>query len=131
MPADTGTTLADELERLQAVSRLPLRVSRPSDLALSPEVDVLAQSFLAEALRNVAKHAEATRIDVELERDADTLSLQVRNDGLRPGPRGAGMGLRLASYEACNRAGWSSSGRVPTVAGARGWWFPLSQVGVP
>jgi signal transduction histidine kinase len=131
MPADTGTTLADELERLQAVSRLPLRVSRPSDLALSPEVDVLAQSFLAEALRNVAKHAEATRIDVELERDADTLSLQVRNDGLRPGPRGAGMGLRLASYEALQQGGMVEFGE-----GSDGGWrarlvVPLSELGMP
>jgi len=131
MPADTGTTLADELERLQAVSRLPLRVSRPRDLVLSPEVDVLAQSFLAEALRNVAKHAEATRIDVELKRDADTLSLQVRNDGLRPGPRGAGMGLRLASYEALQQGGMVEFGE-----GADGGWrtrlvVPLSQAAAP
>jgi signal transduction histidine kinase len=105
VPLETGTTLAEELERLQATSRLPLQISRPPALAVAGELDALAQSFLAEALRNAAKHADPTRVDVELRSDEDTFSLLVRNDGLRTGPRGAGMGLRLATFEALQQGG--------------------------
>jgi signal transduction histidine kinase len=69
------------------------------------ELEPAAQSFLAEALRNVAKHADATRIQVELGAETDTFSLLVRNDGVRPGGRGAGMGLRLAAFEALRHGG--------------------------
>ena len=55
---ETGGSLAEELERLQAAQTLPLHVSWPPDLVLGHELDALAQSFLAEALRNVAKHAD-------------------------------------------------------------------------
>jgi signal transduction histidine kinase len=105
LPAETGTTLADELERLEAWRTVPVNVSRARDLELSAELDSLAASFLAEALRNIAKHADPTQIDVELLADADTFTLQVSNDGLRPGPRGAGMGLRLAAFEALQQGG--------------------------
>jgi len=107
--AETGTTLADELERLRtgagAGAAVPVQVSWPQELVVPGELEALAQSFLAEALRNVAKHARATRIEVELGHDADTFSLQVRNDGVVAGARGAGMGLRLAAFEALQQGG--------------------------
>ena len=40
-----------------------------------------------------------------LTRDADTFTLEVLNDGVRPGARGAGMGLRLAAFEALQHGG--------------------------
>jgi nitrogen-specific signal transduction histidine kinase len=33
------------------------------------------------------------------------LTLEVRNDGVLPGARGAGMGLRLATFEALQHGG--------------------------
>ena len=122
--AETGTTLADELERLGAAAAVPLHVQWPQELVVPGELEPLAQSFLAEALRNVAKHARATRIEVELGHDGDTFSLQVRNDGVSAGARGAGMGLRLAAFEAlqqggivefgeCENAGWRARLVVP------------------
>jgi signal transduction histidine kinase len=107
LPPETGTTLAEELERLRASGAgVPVNVDWPPELVLPQELDALAQSFLAEALRNIAKHADPTWIDVELGSDDDTFTLQVRNDGLRPGPRGAsGMGLRLAAFEALQHGG--------------------------
>ena len=113
VPTDTGGTLAEELERLAAVESLPLRVSWPADVVLSEELDALAQSFLTEALRNVAKHADPSAVEIELDEDDDTFSLQVRNDGLRPGPRGAGMGLRLAAFEALGQGGTVEFGESP------------------
>jgi signal transduction histidine kinase len=105
LPLETGSTLAEELERLQATSRLPLRIICPDDLVIGRELDALAQSFLAEALRNVAKHSTPTLVEVQLQAEEDTLSLLVRNDGLRSGPRGAGMGLRLAAFDALRHGG--------------------------
>jgi signal transduction histidine kinase len=60
---------------------------------------------LSEALRNIAKHAVASGIDVDVSRDADTFMLEVRNDGVHGGARGAGMGLRIAAFEALQHHG--------------------------
>jgi signal transduction histidine kinase len=68
-------------------------------------VEPLAQSVLAEALRNIAKHASPSAVEVAVARDEDTFSLEVRNDGVAPGARGAGMGLRLAAFEALQHGG--------------------------
>ena len=61
--------------------------------------------MLAEALRNIGKHADPSRVDVVVGRDADTFTLEVRNDGVRHGARGTGMGLRLAAFEALQHGG--------------------------
>jgi signal transduction histidine kinase len=70
-----------------------------------PEHEPAVQSFLAEALRNVAKHSDASAVEVDVDGDEETFSLQVRNDGVRPGGRGTGMGLRLAAFEAIQQGG--------------------------
>ena len=69
---------------------------------MPPDVEALAQSVLAEALRNADKHAEPSSVRVHVDRTDGTFVLEVRNDGTRPRPRGtgAGMGLRLAAVEA-------------------------------
>jgi signal transduction histidine kinase len=117
-PAETSTTLAEELSRRRAASGLDLRVVWPEGLEVPAELEASAQSFLAEALRNVAKHADAGQVDVEVGGDGDTLSVQVRNDGVRPGPRGEGMGLRLAAYEALRHGGTVDFGECD---GGGGW----------
>ena len=65
----------------------------------------LAARTGAEALRNVGKHADPSQVDIVVARDPDTFSLEVRNDGVRPGARGTGMGLRLAAFEALQHGG--------------------------
>jgi len=69
------------------------------------DLEPLAQSVLAEALRNIAKHADPTRVEVAVSRDQDTFMLEVRNDGARPGAGDPGMGLRLAAFEALQQGG--------------------------
>jgi signal transduction histidine kinase len=110
VPADFGahppTTLAAELERV--AGSLPgqeLRVSWSDDVAVPANLEPLAQSVLAEALRNIAKHASASGIDVHVSRDEDTFMLEIRNDGVVVAARGAGMGLRLAAFEALEHGG--------------------------
>ncbi len=101
----TGTTLAAELRRATAGPGPALRVQWPQDVTVAPDVEPLAQSVLAEALRNIAKHAAATVIEVRVASDRDTFKLEVRNDGVGPAARGTGMGLRLAGFEALQHGG--------------------------
>jgi glucose-6-phosphate-specific signal transduction histidine kinase len=69
------------------------------------EIDPLAQAVLAEALRNIGKHAAPSKVEVAVASDDDTFTLEVRNDGVGPGARGAGMGLRLAAFEPLQHGG--------------------------
>ena len=98
----TGTTLAAEVARLRErpSSGPPVTVDWPEEVVVPTAVEPLAQSVLAEALRNVAKHSSPSEIQVIVASGADTFTLEVRNDGVGSTVRGAGMGLRLAAFEA-------------------------------
>jgi signal transduction histidine kinase len=56
-------------------------------------------------LRNIGKHATPTRVEVNVDRDEDTFTLEVRNDGPRQANGDGGMGLRLAAFEALQQGG--------------------------
>jgi signal transduction histidine kinase len=73
---------------------------------IPPSVEPLAQSVLAEALRNAAKHGRPSAVRVRVARSDGALVVEVANDGVRgrPGP-GGGMGLRLAAFEALQHGG--------------------------
>ena len=103
---DTGATLREELARLgRHYKDLPLELEWEPGVEVPDDVEALAQSVLAEALRNAQKHAEPTRVVVCVGRSDGTFVLEVRNDGAHVGARtkGAGMGLRLAAVEALQR----------------------------
>jgi signal transduction histidine kinase len=113
VPSETGTTLRAEIVRIGRETGLPIEQHWPAGVEVPPEREGLAQSVLAEALRNAAKHAAPTRVDVLVERDADTFSLEVRNDGVDPEAAavgGGGMGLRLAVFEAVQHRGFVEFG---------------------
>jgi nitrate/nitrite-specific signal transduction histidine kinase len=117
LPPETGTTLAAEVERLQAAPGPPVTVDWPDGITLPVDVEPLAQSVLAEAFRNIGKHAAPTRVEVSVASDADTFRLEVRNDGARGRSSGAGMGLRLAAFEALQHGGVVEFGAT----GEDGW----------
>jgi signal transduction histidine kinase len=104
---DTGATLRDELARLgRHYKELPLELEWQAGVEVPDDVEGLAQSVLAEALRNADKHADPTSVRVRVGSADGTFVLEVRNDGAKLGPRnsrGAGMGLRLAAAEALGR----------------------------
>src|SRR5919109_3270481 len=105
-PIDTGATLREELARLgRHYKDLPLELDWQKGVEVPDELESLAQSVLAEALRNAHKHAHPTSVRVQVAHSDGTLVLEVRNDGARPGSRGTGMGLRLAAVEALQRGG--------------------------
>jgi signal transduction histidine kinase len=104
---DTGATLRDELARLgRHYKELSLELDWQEGVEVPEDVEGLAQSVLAEALRNADKHADPTSVRVRVGSAAGAFVLEVRNDGAKPEPRtsrGAGMGLRLAAAEALGR----------------------------
>ena len=105
-PLDTGATLREELARLgRHYKDLPLELDWQEGVEVPDELESLAQSVLAEALRNAHKHAEPTSVRVQVAQSDGTFVLEVRNDGARRGSRGTGMGLRLAAIEALQRGG--------------------------
>ena len=76
-------------------------------------------------VRGVSKHARPTRVDVLVARDAETFTLEVRNDGAdgqTPAAGSGGMGLRLAAFEALQHGGVVESGPV----GADSWRVRLA-----
>jgi signal transduction histidine kinase len=104
---ETQTTLLEEIDRLRREHRdLAIRLTPGSERVKVPaELESLAQSVLAEAVRNAHKHAKPTRVEVTLDATDGTLSLEVANDGVTGRPRQTGMGLRLAALEALQAGG--------------------------
>ena len=67
----------------------------PIDSAVDPAIGAELLATLREALTNVAKHAKASRTDIELDVRDDVIRLRVRDDGIGPpsddAPRGKGL----------------------------------------
>ena len=106
-PPATATTLAAELERL-AGERLGLELHIDGPVPeVPPRLEPLAQSVLAEAVRNVRKHASARSIAVRARLAEGLLVIEVENDGVGAGrPAGPpGVGLRIAALEAVQAGG--------------------------
>jgi signal transduction histidine kinase len=103
----TGTTLAQEVERLAA--RHPdigLEV-KDGEVEVPELLEPLAQSVFREAVRNARKHAKAKSIVVSTRLHDGVFVLEIVNDGVRTRQvAGApGVGLRLAALEAINLGG--------------------------
>jgi nitrate/nitrite-specific signal transduction histidine kinase len=99
------TTLRELLDELGAQREVVL--DEGADVTVPPDLEPLAQSVVAEAVRNARKHAAPTRIRVRLRRSEQALHVEVLNDGVVPRDRGngGGMGLRLAGFEALQHGG--------------------------
>jgi signal transduction histidine kinase len=107
----TKTTLSDEVARLRHEHPdLGIDVDAPDGtgdgLSVPPGLEPLAQSVLAEAIRNAHKHAQPTRVGVHTELRDGAFVLEVTNDGAAGRLAGnPGMGLRLAGFEALQAGG--------------------------
>jgi signal transduction histidine kinase len=105
-PRQTGTTFMAEVERLASVHPdLGVTLEAGSSKEVPPALEPLAQSVLAEAVRNAHKHARPTRVGVRVGHADGTFVLEVANDGVQGNRRRAGMGLRLAGLEALQSGG--------------------------
>jgi signal transduction histidine kinase len=108
---------------------------------LSPELETILYRITQESLNNVAKHARAERVAVNVDQsDADTVQLRVRDDGvgfdtsngaqlLREGHFGLARMRERASLVGASLEvgsipghGTTVEGRLP--GGSRGWTRP-------
>ena len=105
-PRATGTTFVAEVERLSRVHpELGVRLESGREGDVPTRLEPLAQSVLAEAVRNAHKHASPTRVSVRVGQVDGAFVLEVANDGVAGRRRQAGMGLRLAALEALQSGG--------------------------
>jgi signal transduction histidine kinase len=105
-PDQHPTTLLEEVRRLEHEHpELAVELLADPQLAVPAHLEPLAQSVLAEALRNALKHAEPTRVRVHVGLAEGALVLEVINDGVTNASRRTGMGLRLAAFEALEKGG--------------------------
>jgi signal transduction histidine kinase len=108
---ETRTTLRHLLNRLS--QRPELKVSWPEGVEIPAELEPLLQSVLAEALRNIDKHADPTVIEVSVGAEPEAFVLEVSNDGAHADGVGSGLGLRLMSLEAIQHRGIVEFGPAP------------------
>lgn len=117
---ETSTTLVEEVQRLRREHPdLGLALAAGSaNVRVPATLEPLAQSVLAEAVRNAHKHATPRRVEVSLAQADGLWVMDVVNDGVdESGRRKAGMGLRLAALEALQIGGIVEFG-----AGRPGTW---------
>jgi signal transduction histidine kinase len=69
------------LSGIAARAPVPVRLTVDIPVRCSPTVEAIAYFVVSEALTNVAKHAQATRADVTVERVGDQLFVSVIDDG--------------------------------------------------
>jgi signal transduction histidine kinase len=103
-PRATQTTFEAEVNRLARMHPEMGMTLEPGD-AVPEALEPLAQSVLAEAVRNAHKHATPTHVRIRVTRRNGTFVLEVVNDGVNGRQRAAGMGLRLAALEALQSGG--------------------------
>ncbi|HEX6538878.1 MAG TPA: histidine kinase [Candidatus Dormibacteraeota bacterium] len=89
----TDQGLVGAVRSTAARTALPVDVAAPDELQVTPLVEKTAYFVVSEALQNVAKHARATRAQVRIVRDGDTVSVEVGDDGVGGAAVGAGTGL--------------------------------------
>jgi signal transduction histidine kinase len=105
-PRATQTTLEAEVNRLARMHpELGMTLDQGPDDKVPEALEPLAQSVLAEAVRNAHKHANPTRVRIRVSRHDGTFVLEVANDGVNGRQRRTGMGLRLAALEALQSGG--------------------------
>jgi len=83
--AITDTDLGDLLHLLgNALSgriNIPVAVTVEKEVILPAEVQVAFYRVCQEALNNIAKHAKASRVDIDLKHEGTTTEMRIRDDG--------------------------------------------------
>jgi PAS domain S-box-containing protein len=66
---------------LEGRTNLPVAVTVSGEIILPPNVQVAFYRVCQEALNNIAKHAKASRVEINLKKDESTIELCIRDDG--------------------------------------------------
>jgi signal transduction histidine kinase len=85
--------LGPALQTLAHRSPIPVDLDLTTDVRLPEPIEVAAYFVASEALANAAKHSDASRIDVSLERRDGNLLLSVRDDGVGGADAARGSGI--------------------------------------
>jgi PAS domain S-box-containing protein len=85
--------LGPALNALARRSAVPVKLDLGVDRRLPESAEVAAYYVVAEALTNVAKHAQACEVDVRVDADDANLHLSIHDDGIGGAAVGKGSGL--------------------------------------
>lgn len=81
------------LDELCGRAALPVQLELSVESRLPTEIETAAYYFVSEALTNAAKHSHATEVRVSASTDAQTLSVEVTDNGIGGAAQGGGSGL--------------------------------------
>jgi signal transduction histidine kinase len=93
-PLLTDRGLKPALESLANRALVPVELAGLSDDRLPAGVEAAAYYFVAEALTNVAKYAQASKASVRVERANRSVTVEVSDDGIGGADARRGSGLR-------------------------------------
>ena len=82
---DLGLTAAIEWQAQEFCSRAGIHCdirSEPEDIILDQSRSIALFRIFQEALTNIARHAQATQVEVILEEKTDTVEMEIRDNGL-------------------------------------------------
>jgi PAS domain S-box-containing protein len=85
--------LGPALQALARRSIIPVELDITVDVRVSEPIEVAVYFVTSEALANAAKHSQASRIEVSLEKRDQSLFLSVRDDGVGGADTARGSGL--------------------------------------
>ena len=101
--------LRTECERFTRSESIPVNMKLQEDVEASPDIALCLFRVAQEALRNVARHAKASKVEVSLRRLINALQLCVSDDGVGFDPtvrrEGASLGVASMRQRAANLGG--------------------------
>jgi PAS domain S-box-containing protein len=96
--AELGTLISQLSDALTGRTRIPVERELKETGSIPVEVKITMYRVTQEAMNNIAKHSEATRVDLKLQSDPDRVQLSIRDNGrgFDPGAmRDSGLGLGI------------------------------------
>ncbi len=88
------------LSGIAARAPLPVRLTVDTGERASPTVEAVAYFVVSECLTNIARHARATRAEIDVRRDGGTLRIHVLDDGAGGADPARGTGLASLAQRA-------------------------------
>jgi signal transduction histidine kinase len=85
--------LSPAVEALALRSPIPVKLNVHCERRLPERIEVAAYYVVSEALTNAAKHADASRLQIDLHVEEDTLYLSIADDGVGGAAPSRGSGL--------------------------------------